>query len=109
MQHPQSQADHLQILASSCRAYVPRLRTDIVHYGLLQPWNQKMCAFVDDTLFDTRNSVEDDGSCTAFDVVEGGLDPEDDKGHGECVSENAIESVRHIERVLGGWLKERGA
>ena len=33
-----------------------------------------MCTFVNDVLFDTGYTVENDGSRTAFDIVDGGLD-----------------------------------
>lgn len=74
MQHPQRQRNHLQILATRRRANIPRPRPHIIHNRLLQPRNQEMCALVDYRLLDTGHSVEDDGSCSALDVVDGGLD-----------------------------------
>ena len=53
MQHPQRQADHLQILAASGSRDIPGFGTDVVDDGLLQPRDQEMCAFVDDGLLDS--------------------------------------------------------
>ncbi len=53
MQHPQRQADHLQILAAGRGGDVPGFGADIVDDGLLQPGDEEMCAFVDDGLLDS--------------------------------------------------------
>ena len=54
MQHPQRQADHLQILAASRSRDVPGFGADVVDDGFLQPRDQKMRALVDDILLDSR-------------------------------------------------------
>ena len=53
MQHPQRQADHLQILAASRSRDVPGFGADVVDDGFLQPRDQKMCALVDYVLLDS--------------------------------------------------------
>ena len=53
MQHPQRQADHLQILAAGRGGDVPGFGADVVDDGLLQPGDEEMCAFVDDGLLDS--------------------------------------------------------
>ena len=53
MQHPQRQADHLQILAASRSRDVPGFGADVVDDGFLQPRDQEMCALVDDILLDS--------------------------------------------------------
>lgn len=73
MQHPQRQADHLEILAASRSRDIPGFGADIVDDGFLQPRDQEMRALVDDGLLDSRQTVEDDRSRAAFDIVHGGL------------------------------------
>ena len=53
MQHPQGQADHLQILAASRSRDIPGFGADIVDDGFLQPRNQEVRAFVDDSLLNS--------------------------------------------------------
>ena len=53
MQHPQRQADHLQILTASRSGDIPGFGTDIIDDGFLQPRDQEMCALVDDVLLDS--------------------------------------------------------
>lgn len=53
MQHPQRQADHLQILAPRRGRDIPGFGADIVDDRLLQPGDEEMCAFVDDGFFDS--------------------------------------------------------
>ena len=73
MQHPQRQADHLQILAAGRGRDVPRFGAHVVDDGFLQPRDQEVRAFVDDAFLDAGQPVEDHGSRAAFDVVHGGL------------------------------------
>ena len=73
MQHPQRKCDHLQIFGSRRCADIPRPRPDIEDNCPLQPWDQEMCALVDDVFLDSGQTVEDDGAGSAFDVVEGAL------------------------------------
>ena len=53
MQHPQRQADHLQILAASRGRDVPGFGADVVDDGFLQPRDQEVCAFIDDGFLDS--------------------------------------------------------
>ena len=87
MQHPQRQADHLQILAPRRGRDVPGFGADVVDDGFLQPRDEEVRAFVDDGLFDSGQTVEYDGARAAFDVVHGGLDEGagDGDGHGPFV------------------------
>lgn len=73
MQHPQRQRNHLQILTPRRCANISRPRAHIIHNRALQPRYQKVRALVHNLLFDTGHSVEDDGACSAFHVVDGGL------------------------------------
>ncbi len=57
-----------------------------------------MCALVYNIVFDTRETVEDDSTTTAFDVVKRGLSEGDTNGEGDCVSVNGIESGSHGEK-----------
>ena len=54
MQHPQGQADHLQILAACRGRDIPGFGADVVDDGFLQPGDQEMRAFVNDGLLDSR-------------------------------------------------------
>lgn len=72
MQDSERQANHLHVLATRRGADIPRPRADIKGDGFLQPGNEEMCAFVDDLVRDSADSVEDDGAGAAFDVVDGG-------------------------------------
>lgn len=87
MQHPERQAHHLQILATRRGADVPWLGPDIIDDCALKPGYEEVGAFVDDLVFDTAQTVENDGARAAFDVVEGGLGERDaDRGgDGEAV------------------------
>lgn len=95
MQHPQRQADHLQILATGRGRDVPGFGAHVVDDGFLQPGNQEVCAFVDDTFLDSGQTVEYHRSCAAFDVVHGGLGegPADGDWDGPFV--DCGEGVRH--------------
>ena len=53
MQHPQRQADHLQILAPGRGRDVSGFGADVIDDGFLQPRDEEVCAFVDDGLFDS--------------------------------------------------------
>lgn len=68
MQNTQRQADHLQILTSRRRRHAPGLGAHIKDDAPLQPRNQKVRSFIDDTLLDTRKPVEDDGASTTLHV-----------------------------------------
>jgi hypothetical protein len=46
-----------------------------------------MCALVDNRLFDSRHSVEDDGAGSALDVVDGGLNDRGGDGAGDDPAE----------------------
>lgn len=104
MQHSQRQADHLQILATGRRGDVPGLGTDVEVDGLLQPGNQEVRALLANILLDTGQSVEDDGSCPALDVVDGLAGNEgagsDRDGHAVRKVQGPCD-VRHCEGVDG--------
>ena len=97
VQHSERQGHHLQVLATGCGADVPRLGTHIVDDGPLQPWDEKVGAFVDDRVFDTVQTVEDHSAAAAFDIVDGGLSKKDDGGDGEGVASDGVQSVGHDE------------
>ena len=109
MQDAQGQTDHLQILASSGGGDVTRFGADIVDDRLLQPRNQKMRAFVHDSIFDSRKPIEYDCTGASFDVVNGLLS---DISQGDRDEEFAHPSERvcHRERLgemMTGADKER--
>jgi hypothetical protein len=99
MQHPQCQADHLQILAPRRRRDIPWLGADIVDNAFLQPGNEEVCAFVHDCVLDSGETVEDHGAAAAFNVVDGGLGEGEADGEGDCVFGNGAEGCGSH----GGW------
>ena len=103
MKHPQSQADHLQILASRCGRDVPWFSSDIVDDTLLQPRYQEVCAFVNYSVFDTRETIENNCSRATLDVVERCLDEGGTDGEGDGVSIDGSQSIGHYKeaRALG--------
>lgn len=86
MQHPQRQADHLQVLATSSCADIPRLGADIVDDSFLYPRDEKMCAFINHAFLDTRQTIEDDCSVSASYIVHGCLADCDSDEDGDCPS-----------------------
>ena len=86
MQYSQRQTDHLHILAASGCTDIPRLRSDIVDDGLLQPGNKKVCAFIDDAFSHTSNAVEDDCASSTFYIVHGCLADGDSDEDGDSPS-----------------------
>ena len=105
MQDSQSQADHLQILATGCGGDISRFGSNIVDYGLLQPGHQEVGAFVNYSLFHSRKTVEDHGTGTAFDVVDGSLGEGEADGDGDGVTVDSTESVSHREADGKGVLR----
>ena len=98
MQDSEGQADHLQILGAGGGRDDARLGANIEDDGLLQPWDQEVCALVDDSLLHTGNSVEDNRPRTTLDVVDGVLE----KSHtNSCrdgeLGEHVQPSCRHCE------------
>ena len=64
-----------------------------------------MGSLVHDGLFDSGKTIEDDGACTAFHVVYGGLSKREGSGGGDGVAVDILESVgRHD--VEGGERSE---
>jgi hypothetical protein len=59
-----------------------------------------MCSFIDNFLLDSRETIEDDRSCTTFDIVDGSLGNADTDGsrHGKLVE--GAEGIRHCD---SGW------
>ena len=70
MQHSQSEADHLQVFASGGCGNVSRPRSHVVYDCLLKPRHEKVRPFVDDIFLDSGQPVEDDGSSSAFYIVQ---------------------------------------
>lgn len=96
VQHPQRQADHLEILASRRGGDVARLRPDVKYDALLQPGDEEVCALVDDLLLDSAEPVEDDGPRATLDVVNRRLQQADADGGGECRPVDEAHRVRHL-------------
>lgn len=71
MQNSQRQADHLEILAAGGGGNVSGLGAHVKDDAPLQPRDQEVRSLVDDIFLDTGQSVEDHGSCSALDVVDG--------------------------------------
>lgn len=104
MQHPQRERDHLHVLGSGRGTDVPRSCADIEDDGALQPGNQEVCAFVDDLLLHSGQTVEDDGACAALDVVDGRLrDGEGDRA-GDDPAEYRAREAGHGDVCVGGWV-----
>lgn len=93
MQHPQRQADHLQVLGARGGTDIPRLRPDIVHDSLLQPGHEEVCAFVDHLVFDSGQTIEDDGALATADVVDGGGGEGEGEGAGDGPFVDLVEGV----------------
>ena len=91
MQDPQRQTDHLQILATSCRTNVSRLGAHVVDDSFLHPRNEEMCAFIDHAVLDTRQTIEDDCSVSASDIVHGCLANGNSDEDGDCISRDRVE------------------
>lgn len=106
MQHPQRQADHLQILAARRGRDVPRFGAHVVDDGFLQPGDQEVRAFVHDALLDSGEPVEDHGSCAAFDVVHGGLGQGTADGDWDGPFVDCGEGVGHGGGIEGVWFLE---
>lgn len=95
MQHPQRQANHLQIFTPRRRRDISWFRADIVDDAFLQPGDEEMGAFVHNCIFDSRETVEDHGAATSFDVVDGGLGEGDADGEGDGEFVDGAEGVSH--------------
>ena len=70
MQDSERQADHLKILATGRCGDIPGLGANVEDDSSLQPRNEEVSTLVDDILLDTRQTIEDDGSTSALDIVE---------------------------------------
>ena len=104
VQHSQRQADHLQILTPRRGGDVTRLGAHIVDNGPLQPGDQEMRALVHDLLLHTGDPVEDDGTGTTSDIVDGGLDGGSTQEDGDTEPEDIVGKARGH----GGWRVEGG-
>jgi hypothetical protein len=69
MQDPQGQTHHLQILTPRRRTDITRLRADIIDNRLLKPGDKEMRSLFNNLLLDSRQTVKNDGSCPALDIV----------------------------------------
>jgi hypothetical protein len=69
MQDPQRQTHHLQILTPRRRTDITRLRADIIDNRLLKPGDKEMRSLFNNLLLDSRQTVKNDGSCPALDIV----------------------------------------
>lgn len=101
VQHTQCQADHLQILTSSCRGDVARLRANVVDNSSLQPRNQEVCALVDDLLLHTRQTIEDDSSSSPANIVNRLVDEKCTECHGTGEAVHILQYLCH-DVVEGG-------
>lgn len=108
MQHPQCQADHLQILAASRSRYIPGFGADIVDDRFLQPRDEEVCAFVDDSLLDSRQTIKDYCPTTAFDIVHGGLGEGTADGEWDGPSVDCSEGVGHGVGLEMGVISRNG-
>lgn len=97
MQDSESQADHLQILASGSRGDVSGLGPHIVDDALLQPGNQEMCSFIHNLLLDTGQSIEDDSPSSPLHIVNGGLGERSSHGEGDGVLVQRLECLSHLD------------
>lgn len=95
VQNSEGQANHLQVLAAGGCGDVSRLGAHIVDNRLLEPGNEEVCAFVDDALANTAQTVEDDGAVAALDIVDRSL------GETEAGGERNGEAVDGVESVGG--------
>lgn len=66
-QNTQCDVNILQIFAASYHRYVAWLRANVKNDRPLDPWNEKMCALADDTLFNTLETIEDNRSVATID------------------------------------------
>ena len=74
-QDSQGDADHLQILGASDRLDLLRVCADVVDDGALKVWEFQVPTFLHDiVVFDSLYLVEEEGTMTRLDVVDGGLE-----------------------------------
>jgi hypothetical protein len=95
VQHSEGQADHLQVLAAGGCGDVPRLGAHIVDDRLLEPGNEEVGAFVNNTFANTAQTVEDDGAIAALDIVEGSLGETEAGGERDGETVDGVECVSH--------------
>lgn len=95
MKYSQSQADHLEILASGSCTDVSGLCSDVVYDAFLQPRYKEVGAFIDHAFLDTRQSIKYDGSSAALDVVYGSLCEAKRYADRDCPSGENIQRSRH--------------
>ena len=69
-QNPQRDVDVLEIFGAGDTRDVLGPGPDVKNVRLLDPGNHEMSAFTDDAFTDAGDSVEDDSSMSAIDVVE---------------------------------------
>ena len=107
MQDSQCQAHHLQILTSRRGRDISRLSSHIIDNALLQPGNQKVCAFVHNCVLDSGIAIKDDRTGSAFDIVDGCLDKCGSNCEGNSCGVDTFEKVGHFVRCLivvrGSW------
>jgi len=104
VQDSKCQGNHLQIFASSRSRNISWFRPNIVDNALLQPGNQEVRSFIDDSFLHSGVSIEDDCSSSALDIVYGGLKYADtDNGRDDGRIES-FQCVRHCVECGGGAL-----
>lgn len=96
MQDSQSQAHHLEILASRRRRDVSWLGSDIIDNALLQPWDQEMRSLVDNRVLDSSKSVEDDCASTTLNIVDGSLCERRTDGQRNSVFGEVLKCLCHL-------------
>lgn len=104
VQHSQCQAHHLQILATSRRGNIPGLGPHIEDDALLQPRHQEVRALIDDILLDTRHSIENHSSGSAFDIEYGLAGEEDACRRWNRQAVHEIESPRSARHCIESTL-----
>jgi hypothetical protein len=100
VENSQSQANHLQVLASCSRRDIPWFRANIVDDALLQPWDQEMRALVDNCVLHSGVSIEDDSSRASLHVVHRGLNKRGSDGQRDGRSVDTIQCLCHL---VGLW------
>ena len=126
MEHTEGQGDHLEILGAGGGGDVAGLSADIVDDGALEPRDEEVSSLVDDlrggvsgsksrssrtqredtySLAHTRETVKDDGSVAALDVVDGGLGEGQTDSSRNCHLGDEAERFRsHSCGWIGDWI-----
>ena len=117
MQNPQCQRDHLEIFTPGSSRDIPRLCTNIVDNGLLQPRHQEMSPLIDDLFLHISNlhpisnilqnqqtnlllnpspPIKNNSSSSTLDVIYAQLKERNSDSSGNRQAGDDIESSRHV-------------